>query len=311
VPLATASVYPESMAVPPDGKNLYVGDDIEGTAVEQFTIGSGGKVMAMTPGYVGTSDVSHLVVSPDGKSVYATVPNTGTVRYSVGAGGALTLTSDVADTGPYAGGIAISPDQGPTAEFVDSPAAPGHATAFSGAASHDPDGKIARYAWAFGDGKSATTTSPTVRHVYARAGHYVVTLTVTDNDGASTQQVFTGHQVLLNGGPAARTTRTVVIVAPPKLTALKIQPDRFKVGSAGHGGATVSYRVAGSGKVTLTIARRTGSETVPSKPGLDQFHFSGRWGGKALPAGDYRLKLEPFAGMVAGQAQAATFTIVR
>ena len=103
----------------------------------------------------------------------------------------------------------------------------------------------------------------------------------------------------------------MVIVAPPKLTALKIQPDRFKVGSAGHGGATVSYRVAGSGKVTLTIARRTGSETVPSKPGLDQFHFSGRWGGKALPAGDYRLKLEPFAGMVSGQAQAATFTIVR
>jgi hypothetical protein len=101
-----------------------------------------------------------------------------------------------------------------------------------------------------------------------------------------------------------------VIVAPPKLTALKIQPDRFKVGSAGHGGATVSYRVAGSGQVTLTIEQHTGAEPVPGRPGLDHFHFSGRWGGKALPAGHYRLKLLPFTGMVTGQAQAATFTIV-
>ncbi len=311
VSLATNGAVPDSIAVSPNGKNLYVGDDYAGTGVEQFTIGSGGEVTAMTQPYVGTSDVSRVVVSPDAKSLYATEDLSGTVRYSVGAGGALTLTSDLAPTGQYAGGIAISPDQGPTAKFVDSPAAPGHATVFFGAASHDPDGKIARYTWTFGDGKSTATTSPTVHHVYARAGHYVVTLTVTDNDGASTQQVFTGHQVLLDGGPAARMKRTVVIVAPPKLTALKIEPDRFKVGSAGHGGATVTYRVTGSGRVALTIAQHTGAEPVPGKPGLDRFHFSGRWGGKALPAGHYHLKLVPSAGIVTGQARAATFTIVR
>jgi DNA-binding beta-propeller fold protein YncE len=212
VSLATNGAEPDSIAVSPNGKNLYVGDDHGGTAVEQFTIGSGGRVTAMNPPYVGTSDVSHVVVSPDGKSLYATADLTGTVRYSVGAGGALTLTHDLAPTGQYAAGLAISPDQGPTAEFVARPAAPGHATVLSGAASHDTHGKIARYAWTFGDGRSATTTSPTVHHVYARAGHYVVTLTVTDNDGASTQQVFTGHQVLLNGGRAARITHAVVIV---------------------------------------------------------------------------------------------------
>jgi 6-phosphogluconolactonase (cycloisomerase 2 family) len=335
VAMANNMAYPQSMAVSPNGRNLYVADGFAGTGVEQFTIGSGGAATAMNPGYVGTNDVSHVIVSPDGKSLYA-ASATGTTRYSVGAGGGLTLTTDTADTGDAPAGIAISPDQGPVAEFVASPEPPGRATVFFGAASHDPDGKVVRYSWTFGDGKSATTSTSTVRHAYARPGHYVATLTVTDNDGASTQQVFTGHQVLLNGGPAARTTRTVTVVAPPKLTGLRIDPGDFKVGSAGHGGATVSYRVAGAGQVALTVqrievgrregkrcvaGRRTGAkcsiyvalpgaEPVSGKRGQDHFHFSGRWGGKALPAGRYRLRLLPFAGMITGPASTATFTIV-
>lgn len=50
-------------------------------------------------------------------------------------------------------------------------------------ASTDPDGEIASYAWDLGDGDTAT--GPTVEHTYAAAGTYEVTLTVTDDDGAT------------------------------------------------------------------------------------------------------------------------------
>jgi leucyl aminopeptidase len=49
--------------------------------------------------------------------------------------------------------------------------------------SSDSDGSIVSRSWNFGDGKSSTATSPT--HAYAAAGTYNVTLTVTDDDGAT------------------------------------------------------------------------------------------------------------------------------
>ncbi|HHJ15789.1 MAG TPA: PKD domain-containing protein, partial [Gammaproteobacteria bacterium] len=52
---------------------------------------------------------------------------------------------------------------------------------FDGSSSVDPDCNITSYNWDFGDGSSGLGISPV--HSYAIAGDYVVTLTVTDNDG--------------------------------------------------------------------------------------------------------------------------------
>ncbi|MFU8877620.1 MAG: S8 family serine peptidase [Wenzhouxiangellaceae bacterium] len=73
------------------------------------------------------------------------------------------------------------PNQPPTASFTY--ACDELACSFDGSASSDSDGSIAGHAWTFGDGNSAG--GATVNHTYANDGSYTVTLTVTDNEGAT------------------------------------------------------------------------------------------------------------------------------
>ncbi|MET1255017.1 S8 family serine peptidase [Aliikangiella maris] len=75
---------------------------------------------------------------------------------------------------------------------------------FDAANSSDSDGSIVTYSWQFGDGSSATGIS--TNHTYSANGNYSVTLTVTDNEGATgsqTQAVFvsdgTGSDLILSG----------------------------------------------------------------------------------------------------------------
>ena len=56
---------------------------------------------------------------------------------------------------------------------------------FDGSASYDPDGTITKYEWSFGDNTTATEATPT--HTYQKEGNYTVTLTVTDNNGNTSQ----------------------------------------------------------------------------------------------------------------------------
>ena len=70
----------------------------------------------------------------------------------------------------------------PTASFTQS--CSGLGCSFNSDASFDGDGFIATRSWSFGDGGTSTTANPS--HSYATGGSYTVTLTVTDDDGAST-----------------------------------------------------------------------------------------------------------------------------
>ena len=74
----------------------------------------------------------------------------------------------------------------PTAAFSLLPAVPsiGEWIRFDGSASADSDGSISSYQWSFGDG-STPVSGPIVYHQFTSAGTYIVSLTVTDDDGAS------------------------------------------------------------------------------------------------------------------------------
>ena len=69
----------------------------------------------------------------------------------------------------------------PTASFTF--ACTNLACNFNGSASSDSDGSIASYAWNFGDGSTGSGATPS--RIYAAAGTYAVSLTVTDNGGAT------------------------------------------------------------------------------------------------------------------------------
>ncbi len=69
---------------------------------------------------------------------------------------------------------------------------------FDASASYDSDGSIVSYAWNFGDGN--TGSGEFASHAYAEDGTYNVTLTVTDNEGATDSDSKNVSVALNDGG---------------------------------------------------------------------------------------------------------------
>ncbi|WP_295880971.1 S8 family serine peptidase [uncultured Thiohalocapsa sp.] len=90
----------------------------------------------------------------------------------------LTAVTQAPDYASGGGGEANAP---PTAAFVST--CTDLACSFDAGGSADSDGFIQSYAWTFGDGAGGSGVS--TDHSYATDGSYTVTLTVTDDDGAS------------------------------------------------------------------------------------------------------------------------------
>jgi parallel beta-helix repeat protein len=89
------------------------------------------------------------------------------------------------DMGAFESQSSGGSNQPPTAAASAQPASGGAPleVQFSADGSSDPDGTIVSYAWDLGDGSTSFEANPV--HTYDNAGVYDVTLTVTDDDGAT------------------------------------------------------------------------------------------------------------------------------
>lgn len=208
-----------SVAFSPDGSVLYAITSGTSNIVEIDP--ATGAVLRQVPS--GTTNqfsfTSHLAVSSDGARVYLQTTTT-VVRYDTVAHA---MGPNLGPAGVRSVGIALAPDQAPTASFTVVPGSAGTATAFDASASTSVAGDIAQYAWDFGDGQTAVTTTPTTDHVYTTAGDYSVTLTVTSSGGTSATVVYTGQMVSRNGGASATTQRSVA-VAPQPIVVVPLAP---------------------------------------------------------------------------------------
>jgi PKD repeat protein len=218
-PLATAELYgPDTGNLPPVAGFSHTTSNLTAT----FTDAS--------------SDPDGTIASRfwnfgDGTTSTATNPTktyAGTGTYNV----MLTVTDNAGTSNSITKSITFAtPNIAPTANF--SFVTNGLAAVFTDSSS-DSDGTIASRAWSFGDGTTSTMTNPS--KMYAAAGTYSVSLTVTDNRGATHTKTSSvtvvssacGGTVLCVAVPvtnlsaaAGGTTATYTLVVPAGASNLK------------------------------------------------------------------------------------------
>ncbi len=196
--------------------------------------------------------------------VDATAPPGQTASYSVAVLDAQGNRVDTAATSAAIPGSATAPASHPPAPAYTSTQS-GLSLSLSGAASADPNGVIAKFAWNFGDG--ATATGPAVTHTFSRAATYPVTLTVTDDRGLS-RSYSTRISMGGNASPVAAFTSTLTGLTAGLNATGSSDPDGsiasyawdFGDGSTGTGAtATHTYAAPGVYPVTLTVTDPAGA----------------------------------------------------
>jgi DNA-binding beta-propeller fold protein YncE len=245
---------PVGIAVAPDASAVYVaaqGSSGLAPHVLSFAVGADGSLSRGVDAIVAVAGFKlwYLTTSPNGRHLF--VGGDDGHLFDLGPGAALAGAQPARVDLRGAHGVVVSPNQAPVASFAPGPAAAGQPVRFDATAASDPDGTIVRYDWDFGDGTRLPDGGPTPEHVYASPGAYVVTLVVTDNEGASTATVFTGGTVLGNGTPGAQSTQVIVVgasEAPPAEPAQDPLPEL--------GETLVAEPVAGSVRVRLPGAER-------------------------------------------------------
>jgi PKD repeat protein len=117
----------------------------------------------------------------------------------------LTVTDDSGTSStPAAATATIAANQAPTADANGTyTGSTDTAVLFDGTGSFDPDGTIVSYEWDFDGDGVIDGSGPSPSHIYADAGTYNVTLTVTDNMGATASDTTTATIDAANLPPVA------------------------------------------------------------------------------------------------------------
>ncbi len=177
----------------------------------------------------GDSITSYLWNFGDGTSKTTT---TATTSHVFAKQGTVTATLTVVDahgnaSAPASEKIVVVPATSvPVARFTVTPKSPvqGQTAVFNGSKSSDADGAaITTFRWNFGDGTTATTSTPTTTHAYALNGKYAASLTVVDARGITSTTVTVVIKV--------KKPTTYRVPSPPKAH-FTFVPGHPKVGEA-------------------------------------------------------------------------------
>jgi YVTN family beta-propeller protein len=242
IPLAA---QPTSIAVSPDGRRLYATSESAGTVTVVETVTN---QTAGSPIVVGGAP-SEIALTPDGRTAYvASGEKVTPIDLS-----ARVVAKPIPTTGFEVEHLVVAPDQSPTAAFTPPAATATLPATFDGSASTDPDGTVASWEWAFGEG--ALASGPSVSHIYALPGTYNAKLSVIDNEGCGSEEVFTGRTAYCSGGaatighPVVAALAPVTPVLPPACTA------KFSFGALVHnrnnGTARLQVKLPAAGSLLL------------------------------------------------------------
>ena len=172
--------------------------------------------------------------------------------------------------------------------------------------STDPDGTILWYTYDFGDGTRTTTAATSLTHTYATGGPRTATLTVTDNQGATSTdtQQLQPNMPLTAAFTFACTGLSCTFDASQSTGAIATYGWNWGDGTANGAGSTQThvYAIAGTYPVTLTVRDNQGavattvqSVTVTNPVGAtklaeDQFTrtLASGWGA-ANPGGNWTV----------------------
>lgn len=180
----------------------------------------------------------------------------------------LTVTDNEGATASATKSVTIA-NSAPVASFTQT--TKGLGLSVDASASSDVDGTVESYSWDFGDG--STGTGATATHSYAAVGTYDVTLTVTDNLGATESR--TQSVSIIDAAPTAAFTSSATAADASFDAAESKAPGgtiasyvwNFGDGSTGTGVApTHKYTAEGTYSVTLTVTDDQGRTDTVTKP---------------------------------------------
>lgn len=146
----------------------------------------------------------------------------------------------------------------------DQSGSPGDELTFDGSGSYDPDGTIVSWDWSFGD--DSIGSGEVVSHAYASEGTYTVTLTVTDDEGAT--DTDTCLATVTTGAATASVSGTIHYseggtVAGAQVTLLRNGNKAQKTRSDANGQYVFTEVLAGDGyQVNARKKNRTGSSST-------------------------------------------------
>lgn len=234
---------PRGIVVAPDGRKAFV-VNLGSDSVAVIDTGTDEEIEEIPVG----SRPQEVAIAATGKTVYVTesgpvlerVPQVQTIDVEAGE----VVGAPIKIPGKFPAGIALTPDQSPTAAFAVPDVTAGVPATFSGAASTDPDGSVVAWNWTFGD--DATASGVRAIHSYRAPGTYSARLTVVDDEGCGEEEVFTGRTAYCSGG-AASVVHPVTVkspppaVVPPKTTAPP--PNDFRIRRVVHNRRNGTVRV--------------------------------------------------------------------